>query len=398
MRARRSLIPEDAEERRNRIGSGLDIEVNRLRYAGELLQLKPEYRRWEKAAVGVLLPLSSTLLVDSRDFARVRRHVHDQDMGGSITIAPAISGAARPAPMNDGIPALLDIADHPFRGWLAGELNETANYLCVETEAELDDERPAWAKGTITPAGMRAGARDRFTKDDRRLRYPWLGWDNRRLLGDLNDELESIQRELQVAEASTDEADRRRESVRARLDELRALREELAWERIDTSAVQVRMRELETQLTQANSPQVTQLMELFEKQRDEAVTARSLANRLKEKQEDLDKEWGDLASISDDAKDRVAAGSQLTNDERASLAATPFIAPADTAGVPASLMAAITNLRQQIERHKDDREKLEAAVVGHIAAYRNLDERTARETDGTIDSLPLRSWRPTSNS
>lgn len=91
----------------------------------------------------MLLPLSSTLLVDSRDFARVRRYVHDQDMEGSITIAPAISGAARPAPMNDGIPALLDIADHPFRGWLAGELNETANYLCVETEAELDDERPA---------------------------------------------------------------------------------------------------------------------------------------------------------------------------------------------------------------------------------------------------------------
>ncbi len=39
-------------------------------------------------------------------------------------------------------------------------------------------------------------ARDRFTKDDRRLRYPWPGWDDRRQLQELNDELESIQREL----------------------------------------------------------------------------------------------------------------------------------------------------------------------------------------------------------
>jgi uncharacterized protein YPO0396 len=387
LQARRSLIPEDAEERRNRIGSDLDIEIDRLKYAGELLQLKPEHRRWEKAVMGLLLPLSSTLLVDNRDFARVRRYVHDQDMRGSVTIAPAASGASRPAPMDGGIPAVLDIADHPFQGWLAGELNETASYFCVEAEAELDDERPAWARGAITLAGMRTGARDRFTKDDRRLRYPWLGWDNRRLLQELNDELESIQRELQVADASVDEANQQRELTRARLDELRALRRELSWDRIDTSAAQDRIGELETQLAQADCPEVAHLTELFQRQREEAVAARSQENRLKEKQEELDREWGDLASVADDAKDRVAAASPLTGDERASLAATAFAAPTDTTRVAASLTAAITNLRQQIERHKDDREKLEAAVVGHIAAYRNLDERTARETDGTIESL-----------
>jgi uncharacterized protein YPO0396 len=387
-RARRSLIPEDADERRSRIGSDLDIELDRLRYAGELLQLKPEHRRWEKAVVGLLLPLSSTLLVDSREFARVRRYVHDEDMRGSVTIVPAVPGASRPAAMDGGVPAVLDIADHPFQGWLAGELNETANYFCVETEAALDNERPSWARGAITPAGMRTGARERFTKDDRRLRYPWLGWDNRRLLRELDDELESIQRELQVADASADEATLRRESARARLDELRSLRSELNWDRIDTSAAKDRTGELETQLAQANSPQVAHLTELFQKQREEAVAASSQVQRLKEEQERLDGEWGDLTSVVDEAKDRVAAAPPLTDDERASLAATPFTAPTGTAGVAASLAAAITNLRQQIERHKEDREKLEDAVVGHIAAYRNLDERTARETDGTIESLP----------
>src|SRR5262249_40785791 len=155
---------EDADTRRNRIASDLGIETDRLRYAGELLQLKPEHRRWEKAVTGLLLPLSSTLLVDSRDFTRVRRYVHDHDMRGSVTIAPAVSDSPRPVPIDGGVPALLDIADQPFNGWLVSELNETANYFCVETEDKLDDERPVWARGAITLTGMRTGARDRFTK------------------------------------------------------------------------------------------------------------------------------------------------------------------------------------------------------------------------------------------
>jgi uncharacterized protein YPO0396 len=388
LRARRSLIPEDADARRNRIASDLGIEVGQLQYAGELLQLKPEHRRWEKAVVGLLLPLSSTLLVDSRNFPRVRRYVHDNDMRGSITITPVASGVPRPAHIDGAVPTLLEIADHPFHGWLAAELNETTNYFCVESDAELDNQRPAWARGAITPAGMRTGARERFTKDDRRLRYPWLGWDTRQLLQELGDELESIQRELRVADASANEADLRRESARARLDELRALCGDLTWDRIDTTAAKDRMGELETQLAQANSPQVAQLTELFRKQRERAVAARSQVKRLEEEQEKLDKEWGDLASVVDEAKDRIDAEPPLTDDERATLASTPFTAPIGTTGVAASLTTAITNLRQQIERHKEDREKLEAAVVGHIAAYRNLDERTARETDGTIESLP----------
>src|SRR5258708_35238168 len=125
--------------------------------------------------------------------------------------------------MGGGSPGGRDLAGPPLQGWLAGELNETASYFCVEAEAELDDERPAWARCTITPAGMRTGARDRFTKDDRRLRYPWLGWDNRRLLQELGEERECLQPELQGARASAHVADQKRESSRGHWGELRTL-------------------------------------------------------------------------------------------------------------------------------------------------------------------------------
>ncbi|MBO4207555.1 ATP-binding protein [Micromonospora echinofusca] len=388
LRARRSLIPEDADARRNRIASDLGLDKDRLRYAGELLQLKPEHRRWEKAVIGLLLPLSSTLLVDSRDFARVRRYVHDHDMGGLTTLAPADSNAPSHTPKDGSVPALLDIADHPFHGWLAGELHDTVNYYCVETDAELDNPRPEWARGAITPAGMRTAARKRFTKDDRRLRYPWLGWDTRALLQELGDELESIRRELRLAELASGEADQQSQLARGRSRELAALRADLTWERIDSSAAHGRVKELETQLGQANSPEVAHLSDLLSRQRDATITASGEVRRLEDKQRELDKEWGDLVSAVDEAKDRVEAAPPLTNDEHATLAATPFAAPAGTAAIMQSLRTAVEHLSGQIERHRSDREKHEAAVVGYIAAYRNLDERTARETDGTIDSLP----------
>jgi uncharacterized protein YPO0396 len=388
VRERRSLIPEDADTRRNRIAADLGLDTDRIRYAGELLQVKTEHSRWEAAVVGLLLPLSSTLLVDSRDFGRVRRYVHDHDMQGTITITSADSGAPGRPPTAGGVPMLLDIADHTFSGWLANELNETVNYLCVETEAELDTRTPTWARGCITPAGMRTGARGRFTKDDRRLRYPWLGWDTRRLLKELADELESLKRELQSAGSAADEAGRLRDSVRDRLSELGALHRELTWDKIDATASLDRIVELERELAEASSPHVTDLKKLLKEQREKTIEATREARRLEDEQKRLDRENGELAAASDDAKRRLKTAPPLTDEEHTALMFTRFDKPADPKGVAASLVAAVEDLRRQIERHKDDREKHEATIVAHISAYRNLDERTARETDGTIDSLP----------
>jgi uncharacterized protein YPO0396 len=388
LRSRGSLIPEDADKRRNRIASELGIGPERIKYAGELLQLKPEKRRWEKAVVGLLLPLASMLLIDARDFAKVRRYVHDHDMNGTITIAPAAADAPKPAPAPGSVPELLDIAEHPFQGWLANELIETASYHCVETEADLDKAHPGWARGAITPTGMRTGARNRLTKDDRRPRYPWIGWDTLRLQQELEEELESLEREAQTADTSAQAAAQQRESTRTRVNDLQTLTTELTWDRIDTAPAQHEVDDLNAQLTQANSPEATHLAELLKKQRTETAAATATVQQLQHEHDKLNKTWGDLVTISDDANRLIEAEPPLSTDERAALAATGFTPPNDASGIWASRNAATASLREQIERHKDDRTKLENAVLARLEAYRNLDGRTTRETDGTIDSLP----------
>ncbi|MFD1045062.1 hypothetical protein ACFQ1S_05380, partial [Kibdelosporangium lantanae] len=80
----------------------------------------------------------------------------------------------------------------------------------------------------------------------------------------------------------------------------------------------------------------------------------------------------------------------LTDEERAALAGVPFAAPAspEVAAIKQSRLTAEDDLSHQIEQHKKDRGSHEQMILVTIRAYRNVDERTGRELDETIESLP----------
>ena len=61
-------IPLEADQRRRLIADGVRIPVERLQYIGELLDIPPEHRGWERAIVTIIRPLASDLLVTAGDF------------------------------------------------------------------------------------------------------------------------------------------------------------------------------------------------------------------------------------------------------------------------------------------------------------------------------------------
>lgn len=388
LKRRGTNIPDDAVQRRDRIARGTDVDPTNLPYAGELLRIKPSEMRWEKAIVGLLLPIASTLLVDERDFAVVRRFVYENDMQGSITLAPARTTTRAIEPTPGTVPTLLDIApNHAFGTWLLRELIDTCNYWCVERENELENARPSGTRGAITPAGMRTGSRDRIVKDDRRVRYSWIGWDNADLLRKLDAEMEASRREERDANDRAEAATEQREAVRQRRAALTTLLRELSWEAIDLATLTVRVSDLEAQLEAANSPEVASLIAAEKAHRAAAVEAMAKVSNLEEKQQQLNTTWTDLVTAQDDANRIFDAEPPFTPDERAALQQIPFDVPPTVKDIHQSRRAAHQILREQVERHQHDRETYATAIVGRLAAYRNLDSRTARETDGTIDSL-----------
>jgi uncharacterized protein YPO0396 len=57
-----------------------------LQYIGELLDIPPEHRGWERAILTIIPPLASDLLVPATDFPAVRAWVNSHNLGGDITL------------------------------------------------------------------------------------------------------------------------------------------------------------------------------------------------------------------------------------------------------------------------------------------------------------------------
>lgn len=388
VKQRRSNVDPDAVERRVRIAEGTGIDASRLPYAGELMRVKAADKRWEKAVTGLLRSTAMTMLVAERDFATVRRFVHDNDMRGSITLAPVPAAAATLEPEADTIPGLLEFDRHDYSDWLRAELIRTQNYWCVERETDLDRPRPAHTRGAVTPAGMRTAGGNRVTKDDRTPRYTWIGWDNRALIHDLEDELQAAQRAEVSARDRAVEAGADRTAAWKHQESLKTLLKDLVWDAIDSFSRARRVEDLDQQLKDADSPELTRLKAAEKTQRDAAVRAAADVTKLSERLGELNATWAELETAKDKATDVIDGQEPLDNDELYALAQLPFEEPSSVSGIDRSRRAAHQLLDDQIAAHLKDRQMFEGRIEDRLFAYRNLNTRTARETDGTIDSLP----------
>jgi uncharacterized protein YPO0396 len=384
----RTNVPPHAAERRDRIAQGTGLAPGSLRYVGELLEIRPEYRGWEKAIVTVLLPLARTLAVDEADFARVRAYVNNHHMRGDITLIRARSQRGSVSPIPGTVPAMLDITDGPQAGWLSSQLRTRFSYLCVERDTDLDIRLPDGVTGAVTRAGMRATSRDQVTKHDTEIRYRWIGQDNQQLRHDLAEEGRALAGEADGVHRRAESA---REQVRqhnGRIAELSRLADEITWEKIDTGPLEQRIAALSSELAGVDTPENRRRRDGLTAAQDDQRAAHNQLDALQSRLGEIGRRWAELCSIEDEMNHILETNPVLTEDERAATAQLPFRSPADPAGVQDSYHDAAGILQDQVSRHASDRRNLEDAVLATIRAYRNIDERTAREIDDTIESLP----------
>jgi uncharacterized protein YPO0396 len=392
----RSNIPPDADDVRTRIAAGTGVPVERLPYAGELLQIKPEHRSWSKAVLVVLRGLVKDLVVDERDLPVIRKYVNDHDMRQTVTLAKATATTAAAVPIENTVPALLDVAESPYREWILGELSRFA-YWCVERDTALNEPRPRGTIGAVTRSGMRTGTHDRFIKDDRPTRYPWIGWDTHQVRTELESELAALRAENHHAQGKADKILAEYVEGRQRHDRLQKLRLELQWTEIELAPVQQRIRDLKYQIDRVDTPELKDLRQRLDAAQRRARRAGQAVQALEERQIQLKDIWGFLSDRKDEATRLIDQQEPLTADERSGVAKLPFDAPrfmtdgdvdaSLKAGVAASYAKAVEDLRAAIRQHEKDRETLEGSVLATIRAYRNLDDRSAREIDESIDSL-----------
>jgi uncharacterized protein YPO0396 len=237
LRSRRSNVPRESLELRQRLGDELTIDTSEIPFAGELIQVLENASEWEGAAERVLHAFALSLLVPDRHYEAVASWINDHHLNARIVYyrVPARSTPAVATERRLAQPLLMDMLElkpeSEFEPWLKGELTRRANHACVET---IDDFRSS-AKA-VTRTGQ-IKDRERHEKDDRRRiddrREYVLGWTNQAKVDALLIHAASLQERLTRATNVIAGLTKRDETLTAQRQSLARLDEHSSWEDLD---------------------------------------------------------------------------------------------------------------------------------------------------------------------
>ena len=393
-------IPHQADQRRRLIAEGARIPVDRLQYIGELLEIPPEHRGWERAILTIIRPLASDLVVAAPDFPTVRAWVNSHPLDGDITLVPGVEHRPVRAHRAGTVAAMLDVSAGPYQGWLSEELARFS-YLCVEKDTDLEGPRLDGVLGRVTRAGMRTAANRRVIKAGAQGRYRWVGRDNSALRAELEDDLngrrrqfDDVSRQVEIARGTT-------RAEQDRIGDLDRIQKDLCWADLDLEPTAQRLDDLADALAKADTPQQRARREAYDTARKQVAEATSDTVNRRGQVARLEALWGAVQRAQDVANDLTDAHEPLTADELAAVASVPFMPPAldkidlsvrdVDAKVDAAVQASYTDaariLENQIAAHDQARVTHERTLQAIIRAYRNINDRTRREVDEDIDSL-----------
>ena len=219
MERQRSNMPSRMLDIRSAIVDALGIAEDRLPFAGELLEVKPEHQSWQGAIERVLHGFALSLLVDDKHYPAVTAYLNERYIGERLVYLRLLPPAGTQRTVHaDSLVRKLVIAQCPHAEWLREELSAGFNYECAETiQAFRNAPRAVTLQGQVKHGPSRHEKNDRFRLDDR---SQWvLGFDNAKKLKLYRDYAADIGIRLaavtqQLGDAKTEE-DRQRNQLLA---------------------------------------------------------------------------------------------------------------------------------------------------------------------------------------
>ena len=179
LRHRRSNLPAALLLARKRLAEELGLAETALPFAGELIEVLPEFAVWTGAIERVVFPLASALLVRDSYLPEVRRRVESRNLGARLVFeaVPVVAEQPRAARNSRSLLHRIRVSDGPFQDWLRARVAAEFDFVCVENADEFDAvERGVTIGGQVKKSARRYEKNDRHRIDDR---SQWiLGADN----------------------------------------------------------------------------------------------------------------------------------------------------------------------------------------------------------------------------
>jgi uncharacterized protein YPO0396 len=138
LRKRKSQIPMESLRLREQLALELDVDLNDLPFAGELLRVRSSEKAWEGALERLLHDFSLRLLVPKTLEKRLLAYVDRTHLGRKLVWhvwdPTAVPGLARRESNNDVLPIdKLEIRQEiPQKAWLEHRLRTEYNFVCFD--------------------------------------------------------------------------------------------------------------------------------------------------------------------------------------------------------------------------------------------------------------------------
>lgn len=275
---RKALIPGYLQKIRETISEVTGVGEEELPFAGELIEVKPEFAaEWSGAIERLLHNFGISLLVPERHYGSVAMWVNGRRLtnaagDGVRLVFHRIPGEQRlrgSPPDGKAVAGRLNFRDeHPFARWVEAEVQSSFPHVCCRTTEDLDKERYG-----ITREGLiRNGTR--HIKDDRRAigsrRDDVLGWSPGRKIDALEQQLSDDTKAMATARETEKSKRRAAQTFHQRFEMIRLARELEGFATIDFSSEQARLADLARQ--RADLEASSQKRETLKQQLDEAQT------------------------------------------------------------------------------------------------------------------------------
>jgi len=180
LKARRNNIDEKQVNLRRSLCRALGLDEEEMPFAGELLQVHEDEKKWEGAIKRLLHNFALSLLVPDHLYAQVSEWVDRTHLKGRLVyfrVRPPVRRETLPD-NPDALPHKLMIkSDSPHFDWLERKISHRFDVVCYTTREEFRREKKAVTiTGQIKMPGEHHEKDDRHRIDDR-SRYV-LGWSN----------------------------------------------------------------------------------------------------------------------------------------------------------------------------------------------------------------------------
>lgn len=391
---RPSNIPKRSLDVRDRLVQELNLDEERLPFAGELIRVRDDCREWEGAAERLLHNFGLSLLVSEDCYRDVSDWINNHHLGTRIVYFRVPVNVYRRA---DNVPGerdmvrKLEIKDSPFFAWLERELNERARYACVDTMDEFRRESRAITKaGQFKGGGGRHEKNDRTQLDDRRSYV--LGWDNKQKIDAILARAEQVQQREELLKARKKELQEARQHIGKRHATLAKLSEFSSFAELDWYVSVRRIDDLNVEMDQ-----IKQASRKLADIDNELVQVKQQIEDGDQEKGRLNTELGDLRNEQERAKLFLATANEKLSEADAKPARAHFedirarvadLALSTQEQCDTAERAATERVTAWIEKRTSKEFNTANRIIALMGDFRQKYQSEARDMDDSLHSVP----------